>query len=64
MRSPQKLGFIAKTVTDLGKAVFVAGLVSAFFEQFPLAWRIVISVLSVVFIVAGVILYPEQGGHE
>lgn len=64
MRPQRKIEFIAKTVTDLGKAVLVVGLASAFFEKFPMAWRVAISLISIVFIFVGVFLYPEDGDLE
>ena len=58
-----KIEFIAKTITDLGKAIFVVGLASQFFEKFRFGWRFTISVMSIVLMVAGIVLYPE-GGEE
>ncbi|MBI3305351.1 hypothetical protein HYZ80_03475 [Candidatus Parcubacteria bacterium] len=58
-----KIAFIAKTITDLGKAIFVAGLVSQFFEKFPWGWRMTISIMSLVLLVGGIVLYPE-GSEE
>ena len=64
MTATRKLEFIAKTITDVGKAVFVVGLASSFFAQFSLVWRLTISILSVAFVVGGVALYPEEGESE
>ncbi len=61
MLQDTKIEFIAKTITDLGKAIFVVGLASYFFEKFPFVWRITISILSIIFIFAGIFFYPERG---
>ncbi len=60
----RKIEFIAKTITDLGKAIVVVGLASYFFEKFPFVWRITVSILSVVLIFAGIFIYPERAGEE
>jgi len=57
----KKIEFIAKTITDLGKAVVVVGLASYFFEKFPFVWRIAISIFSVVLIFTGILMFPEKG---
>lgn len=63
--SPERrIEFIAKTITDLGKAIFVVGLASYFFERFPFIWRITVTILSVLFIFAGILIYPEEGGEK
>ncbi len=59
-----KIEFIAKTITDLGKAIFVVGLASYFFEKFPFGWRIAITILSILFIFAGIVIYPAKRGEE
>ncbi len=59
--SERKIEFIAKTITDLGKAIFVVGLASAFFEKFPLGWRVTIGMASVILIFAGIVIYPGGG---
>ena len=59
-----KIEFIAKTITDLGKASFVVGLASYFFREFPFIWRLVISILSVLFIFAGIFIFPEKRGED
>ena len=58
--SEKKIEFIAKTITDLGKAVVAVGLASYFFEKFPLMWRITVGVLSILLIVTGIAIYPEE----
>ncbi len=60
----EKIEFIAKTVTDLGKAIFVVGLASYFFKEFPFFWRFAITILSIIFIFSGVIIYPIKRGEE
>ncbi len=61
----RKIEFIAKSTMDVGKAVFVVGLASRFFEQFSNIWlRIVISFLSMVLIFVGVFLFPNDGGRN
>ena len=57
----RKIEFIAKTTTDLGKAIFVVGLASYFFEKFPFIWRMLISIISILFIFVGIVIYPERG---
>jgi len=59
--SDRKIEFIAKTITELGKAIFVVGLASAFFEKFPFGWRVTISAVSVLLIVVGIVIYPGGG---
>lgn len=59
-----RVEFIAKTITDLGKAIFVVGLASYFFKEFPFLWRVTISILSIVFIVTGILIFPQKGGEE
>lgn len=60
----RKMEFIAKTITDVGKAVFVVALVSSFFEKFLWFWRIGITFSSIVFILVGIFIYPAEGGNE
>lgn len=62
--SDRKIEFIAKTITDLGKGVVLVGLASYFFERFPFAWRIALSVWSVMLILVGIVLYPRQRGER
>ena len=63
MKTPEKkIEFIAKTITDLGKAIFVVGLASYFFEKFPFLSRIAIPIISVIFIVIGILIFPEEKG--
>lgn len=59
----RKLEFIAKTVTDLGKAIFVVGIASYFFERFSLVWRVLFSIISIGMIFVGFLMYPEEGGE-
>ena len=61
MREIDKIKFISGTITDLGKAIFVLGFASYFFEKFPVVWRIVISCSSILFIFMGILIYPERG---
>ena len=65
MKSSQgrRVEFIAKTLTDLGKAILVVGLASYFFEKFSPLWRVVFTISSVVLIVIGILLYPAEGGE-
>ena len=58
-----KKKFIAKTVTDIGKAIFVVGFASYFYERFPIGWRIIISIINVMLIFSGIIMYPEKRGE-
>ena len=60
----QRIEFIAKTFTDLGKALFVLGVASTFFEKFPFVWRIVLTAFSVVLILVGILLIPIEGGDD
>ena len=60
----KKIEFIAKTITDLGKAIFVVGMAGYFFEKLPVMFRVSIGVLSVLFIFAGIIIYPEIRSEE
>ena len=62
--SDSKVEFIAKTITDLGKAMAAVGFASYFFERFPLIWRIIFCALSVAFIFSGIALYPDKEGGE
>ncbi len=54
--------FIAKTTTDLGKAILTVGFASYFFEKFPVYWRIAIPILGLCFLVAGVLLFVNRKG--
>ena len=60
----RKLEFIAKTFNDIGKAVFVAGLVSNFFPNLPTEHRVVIGVLSFVFMAVSILMYPNEGDKK
>ena len=59
----KKIAFIARTVTDIGKAIFAVALASYFFEKFPLLWRVSVSVSSIIFIFVGILMFPEEGGE-
>lgn len=63
-RKTDKIEFIAKTITDLGKAILVVGFASSFFEKFPMTLRIMVALLSIGFIFGGIFLYPSQGGRK
>jgi len=51
-------------LTDVGKGVFMIGFASYFFERFPLAWRVTFGISSLIVIVLGILLYPEEGGNS
>jgi len=55
----RKIEFIAKTLNDIGKAVFVAGLVSNFFPNLPMMFRAIVGILSLIFILTSIFLYPS-----
>lgn len=57
----EKMKFIAKNVTDLGKGIFVVGLAGYFFEKFPFSLRIALGILSIVLIITGIIIFPDGG---
>ncbi len=54
--------FVARMVTDLGKAILAVALASYFFERFPLWLRGVLPSLGVVFLVVSVFIHPKQRG--
>ena len=56
--------FIAHAVLNLGIAVFTIGLVNYFFERFPFAVRISLSVISVAFIFWSFFIYPAKRIEE
>ena len=60
----RKLEFIAKTFNDIGKAVFVAGLVSNFFPNLPIKHRVVVGILSFVFMAVSILIHPGGGDKK
>ncbi len=56
--------FIAKTITDLGKAILTVGFASYFFERLPLVLRIGLILLGFVFILCGIVIHErsKRGG--
>jgi hypothetical protein len=59
-----KIEFIAKTIADLGKGIFIVSLASNFFEKFQLVWRVSFIVGSMLLMCLGIFIYPEKGGKE
>jgi len=57
--SNKKLEIIAKTILDLGKAIFIAGIVSNFFDKFPLALRIGLFAFSLICVTIGIFIHPN-----
>ena len=62
--SEHKLEFIANTFNDIGKAVFVAGLISNFFPTLPMQQRISIGILSFVFMAVSILIHPNRGDKK
>jgi len=52
--------FIAKIVSDLGKAVLTVGFASYFFEKLPLVLRIVFTISGFVFIIASINIFEKS----
>ncbi len=52
--------FIAKIVSDLGKAVLTVGFASYFFEKLPLILRVVFTIAGVTLIIYSVIIYEKS----
>jgi hypothetical protein len=59
MKQNNRVVFIAETITDLGKAAVVVSLAGYFFEKLPMFWRITATVSSILFMLLGIIIYPE-----
>lgn len=57
----KKIEFIAKTATDLGKALIILGFASVFFEKFPIHLRIFFSLSSFALLVLGIFIFPGGG---
>ena len=57
----KKLEIIAKTIIDIGKAVFVAGIISNFFEKFSLELRIGLLAFSWTCMIIGIVIHPNGG---
>jgi len=55
--------FIAKMIADLGKAIFIVGLASYFFEKFPTPLKLVLFIICMISLVGSVFIQPrkEQG---
>ncbi|OGW72740.1 MAG: hypothetical protein A2Y02_03170 [Omnitrophica bacterium GWA2_52_12] len=54
--------FVARTITDLGKAILTVGFASYFFEKLPLYWRFGIPVVGGLLLAVGVILFSTRKG--
>ena len=57
----KKLEIIAKIIIDIGKALFVAGIISNFFEKFSLELRIGLFIFSIGCMVIGIFIHPNGG---
>ena len=57
----RKLEIIAKTLIDIGKAIFIAGIISNFFEKFSVGIRIGLFVFSFFCIALGLYIHPNGG---
>ncbi len=55
---------ISKFLLDLDKAIFAVGLASYFFERFPQWMRIALACLFWVFMIAGILVQPEEKGEN
>ncbi len=53
-----KVEFIARTVTDIGKAVVIASIIGNLFKELPFWLACVIIGIGVLFIVVGITIYP------
>jgi hypothetical protein len=51
--------FIAKTITDLGKAILTVGFASYFFERLPVLLRIGLIILGFLLMIGGIFI-PEK----
>ncbi len=56
--------FVAKTITDLGKAILTVGFASYFFEKLPFNWRITVGCLGIFFLILGVVLFAYKKGAK
>ncbi len=52
--------FIAKIISDLGKAVLTVGFASYFFEKLPLILRVVFTISGFVLIIASIHIYEKS----
>jgi len=57
-----KIEFIAKTFNDIGKAIFIAGLIGNFFPTLPTEYRITLGVLSFILMAISIVIFP--GGKK
>ena len=58
----RKLEFIARTITDIGKAIVIASIISNFFKEMPVGVADLIILIGVLLMLTGTILYP--GGKQ
>ena len=56
--------FVAKIISDLGKAVLTVGFASYFFEKLPATLRVGFIVAAVVFFVLSAIIIENKGGRK
>jgi hypothetical protein len=56
----RKIEFTAKTFNDIGKAIVIAGLVSSFFPNLPIPYRLFLGVLCFALILISILIYPEN----
>ena len=57
----RKLEFISKTITDIGKAIVIASIISNFFKEMPVDMAFLIISFGLLLIFIGFIIYPAGG---
>jgi len=55
-----KKEFLAKTITDIGKAILAVGFASYFFERYDIVLRSLLSFCALLLIFIGYILFPKE----
>ena len=55
----RKLEFIARTITDIGKAIVIGSIIGNFFHELPFMVAILIIGLGILLMFIGIILYPD-----
>ena len=56
--------FIAKTITDLGKAILTVGFASYFFERLPFVLRVSLIIFGIILIIIGIFIHEKSKKGE